>query len=137
MRIMGLSKPSERRVPASHGKEKGVRRIVFQLKFTDEAQLRGNGLITPKVLSPRCTGSGRTVYSRSEPVLSYLTRHVSSFASPTVSMRLESVGKHGRYAMQYGKVYLVGYHRQAAQRRRTPLIRVPSVHVPVWYGRTY
>jgi len=59
----------------------------------------GIGLIIPKVLSSRSIGSGRTacLYSRSEPILlSYLTRHVSSFASPTVSKRLESVWKYGR-----------------------------------------
>jgi hypothetical protein len=66
MRIMGLS---EGRVPASHGSEKGVRRHVFQLKFADEAQpSEGNGLITPKVLSPsrilNIGGAARLLVSR-------------------------------------------------------------------------
>jgi hypothetical protein len=38
VRIIGLSKSSQRRVPASHGREKGC---ISQLKFADEAQLRG------------------------------------------------------------------------------------------------
>jgi hypothetical protein len=47
MRIMGLS---EGRVPASHMSEKGVRRHVFQLKFADEAQLRGKRPYHPEGL---------------------------------------------------------------------------------------
>jgi hypothetical protein len=47
MRIMGLSKSSERRVPASHGREK---ECISLRRFADEAQLRGNRPYHPEGL---------------------------------------------------------------------------------------
>jgi hypothetical protein len=49
MRIVGLSKSSERRVPASHGREKGC----ISLRFADEDQLRGKRPYHPEGLISR------------------------------------------------------------------------------------
>jgi hypothetical protein len=91
MPVTGLSKSSEGRPTGKKG--------CISLRFADDAQLRGKRPYHPEgLISKVCwLGAHRLLYSRSGEVrsLSYLTRHVSSFASPTVSKRLESVWKHG------------------------------------------